>query len=390
MNVTAEPDTAAPQDEVRNEQVIVWPESQRPAWMKALERPAPITRVARLGGLIFEKPDLALARRFLEDFGLVMAASSAKSLDMRGTGPFPLTLHARHGPRSRFVGLIFETERADDLPRLVAEAGAVPSTVGDRFGARGVQLVDPAGFEVHVVEGGTRLVPLALRASDPASANSPARTGRVNHPVRPPLGPAQVVQCAHVVLQVCDFPAASRWYMRTLGLLPSDVQVLPDGEPNLAFLRFDRGTVPADHHAVVLAGGVENAYMHSAYEVADLDAMGQGQQYLRARGWRHAWGIGRHYLGSQLFDYWFDPFGHEMEHMADSDRFDATVPPGYSLFDRKSLWMWGQDLPAHMAPPKNPLKLLRVLGSVLRGDLQGARVRQVVKAMSQRPRSWLS
>ena len=35
------------------------------------------------------------------------------------------------------------------------------------------------------------------------------------------------------------------------------------------------------------------------------------------------WGIGRHVLGSQLFDYWFDPDGFEYEHYTDGDVFTA-------------------------------------------------------------------
>ena len=53
-----------------------------------------------------------------------------------------------------------------------------------------------------------------------------------------------------------------------------------------------------------MAAALESRYEHSAWEVIDLDALGQGQQVMRARGHKHFWGIGRHLLGSQLFDYW--------------------------------------------------------------------------------------
>jgi hypothetical protein len=79
-----------------------------------------------------------------------------------------------------------------------------------------------------------------------------------------------------------------------------------------------------------------------------------------------------------------------MEHMADSDRYDNTVEPFYSIFDRKSLWMWGQDLPKHMSPPKNPMVLLKVIQKVFSGRLDSARVKQIVSAMKQPPRSWLT
>ena len=54
-----------------------------------------------------------------------------------------------------------------------------------------------------------------------------------------------------------------------------------------------------------------NNYNHSAYEVVDVDALGMGQRVLREQGYKHAWGIGRHILGSQLFDYWNDPCGQQ-------------------------------------------------------------------------------
>ena len=38
------------------------------------------------------------------------------------------------------------------------------------------------------------------------------------------------------------------------------------------------------------------------------------------------WGIGRHYQGSQLFDYWRNPFGQTHEHQTDGDMFDNTFP----------------------------------------------------------------
>jgi hypothetical protein len=91
-----------------------------------------------------------------------------------------------------------------------------------------------------------------------------------------------------------------------------------------------------------------------------------------------------------LFDYWFDPDGHEMEHMADSDRFDNTVQPGYSPFDRKSLWMWGQDLQPHMAPPKNPIVILGIIYAIASGALDKNRIKQIVSNMSRKPRSWIS
>ena len=69
-------------------------------------------------------------------------------------------------------------------------------------------------------------------------------------------------------------------------------------------------------------------YSHSAYEVVDADAVGMGQRVLRESGWTHAWGIGRHILGSQIFDYWQDPWGDKHEHYCDGDLFTADAADG--------------------------------------------------------------
>ena len=42
------------------------------------------------------------------------------------------------------------------------------------------------------------------------------------------------------------------------------------------------------------------------------------------RRYQHAWGLGRHVQGSQVYDYWFDPWGHIHEHMCDGDQINNT------------------------------------------------------------------
>ena len=37
-----------------------------------------------------------------------------------------------------------------------------------------------------------------------------------------------------------------------------------------------------------------------------------------------AWGVGRHVLGSHIYDYWHDPYGHVHEHMSDGDRMTRS------------------------------------------------------------------
>ena len=80
------------------------------------------------------------------------------------------------------------------------------------------------------------------------------------------------------MLERADYQATCAWYTRHFGFIPSDVQVLPDGSPAVAFMRLDLSNAPADHHTLALAQGFAPIYSRSA-----------------TRGWmptRSAWGSG--------------------------------------------------------------------------------------------------
>lgn len=355
-----------------------------------LDRPEPIARVDDIAYVMFEKPDFDVAERFLADFGLVRAHRSERALFLRGTGPRPYVYAAFRGEKARFVGAGFSVATRAELDTLAHATGARVEPIDDAPGG-GVRLrlTDPGGFRVDVIHGVDPVEPLPMR-SEPLPLNTPAHKVRINATQRPAHHPAEVVRLGHVVLEATSFRASSEWYMRHLGLIPTDVQCLDDGTPNLAFMRCDRGAAPADHHTVVVFGGIADAYGHSAYEVLDLDEVGMGQQVLKAGGWKHLWGIGRHILGSQIFDYWKDADGHEMEHYADGDVFDASYPTNYHSFDASLLWMWGDDLPADFGPKLSPATLLGVAKNLVGGRLSLDHLRKLKRSMGQAPRPWLA
>lgn len=109
----------------------------------------------------------------------------------------------------------------------------------------------------------------------------------------------------------------------------------------MSFIRCDRGTDPTDHHTLALTLGPRNRYVHSAYQVCDLDALAAGGEYLLDHGYFRSWGIGRHIEGSQIFDYWRDPDGFLVEHFTDGDMFDNTLDTGWSEMTASGLAQWG-------------------------------------------------
>ena len=142
-------------------------------------------------------------------------------------------------------------------------------------GGECVRLHDPRGFRVEVAFGIEPLEALPIR-TQPLLLNTPFEKPRVNEAQRAPLKPAEVVRLGHCVIGTPDFEETAAWYMRHLGLIPTDVQCLPSGKPALAFLRTDRGKEPSDHHAFVVGIGLKDEFLHCAFEVLDIDALGQG------------------------------------------------------------------------------------------------------------------
>ena len=95
-------------------------------------------------------------------------------------------------------------------------------------------------------------------------------------------------------------------------------------------MRCDRGATPTDHHTLFVAQLPSGpGFNHAAFEVRDIEDVLSGHNLLKAKDYTPAWGIGRHYLGSQVFDYWRDPWGHTVEHWTDGDMFTAEDALAY-------------------------------------------------------------
>jgi len=345
----------------------------------------PLVKACDTAYILFQVPDLNRQRAFLEDFGLVPAETSDGAIYFRGYGASPYVYVAYQGERAAFLGAGFLVPEAADLQRVAEACKLTVEPVDGPGGGQRVRLHDPDGFIVDLVWGREPCEPLPTRR-EPLPVNLPDTKPRLNRGQRPPAGPAAVERFGHFVLMVSDFATSWAWYRKHLGLLPTDVQCTASGQPVLAFCRLDKGAEHADHHTVVLTDGPQAGYMHSAYEVLDLDAIGQGQQHLKLKGWKHFWGMGRHILGSQLFDYWLDPYGQEVEHYADGDVFDNTYPTQYHLMDRGGLWAWGDDLPSGMNPKPGLGVILKLLRA---GSKRRKLMMEMKQAMDRVPRPWL-
>jgi len=270
----------------------------------------------------FGAPDLDAMERFLADFGLVVNARSQDTIYARGTDPAPY-MHVTERGEAGFRGVAFEAASAADLETAATLSGASGiEKIDAPGGGRRVRFTDPDGFPVEVVHGRELLEPLPVRSASPLNRGSDRpRRGTLQ---RMEAGPSSVKRLGHVVVRVSDFRRSQEWYKSRFGFVASDEVYL--GQPEnviTAFLRCDRGTEYTDHHTFLCVGVGEVGFDHAAFEVEDIDAVMLGHDQLERGGYEHHAGIGRHVLGSQVFDYWQDPWGHVHEHFTDGDLLNS-------------------------------------------------------------------
>ena len=343
----------------------------------------PIIKVVELAWLEFVKPDLDRSERFAVDFGFQVQERTPDRLVLRGTWSAVPCLVIRRGTKAGFVGPTFLAESTKDVERLAAATGSnvIPYGTG-----KSVNLRDPSGIPVRVVAGLTPLAALPERAA--MTLNFGVEPQRFNETQRPPSGPAQVQRLGHVVLETTRFQSALQWYLDFLGLIVSDflyLDDLRDRGPTMAFIRCDLGSVPSDHHTLAMHLGMHNGYVHSAYQVTDLDAVATGGMHLSKEGYKRVWGIGRHIQGSQIFDYWRDPDRMMFEHYADGDMFDCAVEPGWAAMSASGLSQWGPPVTRDfLGTTPNPALIAAVLKalSVNDNEFDPAAMKSLLKAMS--------
>jgi len=269
-------------------------------------------------------PDLDKAERFTQDFGLLTAERRDDALYSRGSDPDPWIHQVVQGEPG-FAGVGFDAATGADLEQAAELEGASPIEAldGPGGGSR-VRFADPDGFSVEIVHGRAPANELPAPHAQPYNTGSERR--RFNSLQRVEPGPARVKRLGHCVLRVSDFTVSDRWYRSRFGFLHSDEVMVGEPErPLLAFMRCDRGDIPVDHHTFLCVGAGEPGFDHAAFEVEDIDAVMTGHDHLKKGDYEHQAGIGRHFLGSQVFDYWRDPWGHVHEHFTDGDLLDAGV-----------------------------------------------------------------
>jgi catechol 2,3-dioxygenase-like lactoylglutathione lyase family enzyme len=181
------------------------------------------------------------------------------------------------------------------------------------------------------------------------------KTRRRGELYRVTRGASRVKRIGHAVIMTQNFTKTLGWYREMLGLRCSDEVYAQDkSDITGSFNRLDRGDDYVDHHVFFCIKGDKTGLNHLSYEIQDVDDVMVGHEYMRAKGYEHMWGIGRHLIGSQVFDYWADPWGRVHEHWADTDVLNASTPAGLHARDEGLNGPWGDPIPAKFMGHASP------------------------------------
>jgi len=290
-------------------------------------------------------PDLDVMEEFLTRFGMVRAERTNTALYMRGTDPAH-HIHVTEKGAPKFVGFAYYAASEDDLERIARAPGASGiEALDEPGGGKRVRLTDPNGYQIEVVHGIDAVAPIATKRQKLNTGEDPLlRAGEL---MRLPKGPSHVKRIGHGVLMTPKFRETVDWFREMLGFVCSD-DVYAGESTNLigSFNRCDRGDEYVDHHTLFCVHNERAGLNHMSFEVPDVDAVFKDHEYLTRLGkYEHMWGVGRHLLGSQVYDYWADPWGRVHERWADTDRLNAQSGSNLLSAAEGFRSQWGEDAP---------------------------------------------
>jgi catechol 2,3-dioxygenase-like lactoylglutathione lyase family enzyme len=301
-----------------------------------------------------QSPDLDEAEEFLTNFGMIRAERTNDTLYMRGTDPAPF-IHVTHLGEAKFVGLAFRAASEEDLEKISKADGA--SGIEDLDapgGGKRVRLTEPNGYKIEVVYGQApqEEIPVPRFGVNTAAA----RDSRLGELTRIERGPSHVKRLGHAVIMTPDVMGGTKWFRETLGLVASDEVYVGEKENIIAtFNRIDGGERFVDHHTFLCINGEVAGLNHMAFEVHDIDDVFMGNAHLKKmERYDHMWGLGRHVLGSQVYDYWQDPWGRVHEHWTDSDRLNNKNEPNLVAAEDGLDSQWGEPVPERFISHSTP------------------------------------
>lgn len=315
-------------------------------------------QLARVSHVYLQHPDLKKFEVFAADFGFVETGRDGQTIYYRGYGrdPYVYVASQSESNQKSFDGAAFVARTAEDFEKAIKLPGAVTLDISKALGGgQAVSIPTPGGSLIHVLwnQKEREIPPTHVSAThiNKYDFNASLEKHRKGQFQRFQPGPAMVHKLGHYGFITAAFDEDVHFYTSTFNFTPTDVLWAPGNEEVdvLTFMHLDLGPEYSDHHTLFLqrAPPEKKTAMHQcSFEVEDFDTQALGHDFLLSKGYSLVWGIGRHILGSQIFDYWKDPSGFTIEHYADGDLVNQDTKVVRQEAGPATLSIWGPPLPA--------------------------------------------
>lgn len=294
-----------------------------------------ILGVHSLDTFSFSVPDLGVAQRFHESFGLVMRERNG-GLELLTEGNGHVWGRITEGA-GKALGYLSFGIFAQDFERF-----------RNQLQMQSVAQIDPPpGLESNGIwfrdfEGTLVEVKVAAKSSPDVKQHGVMNSTPANVPGAPKRsqsGSTRPTRMSHLLLFTSDVDRAVNFYSRVLGLGLSD-----RAGNNIAFLHGRHGS---DHHMVAFVKSTQPGIHHTSWDVSTIHEVGLGAMQMADRGFSQGWGLGRHVLGSNYFHYVRDPWGSYAEYSCDMDyigKDSGWVASDHE--DEDAFYVWGPQPPA--------------------------------------------
>ena len=329
----------------------------------------PLAKIINISYLVIKRPNIEQAAKFFVDYGLLVDYRSSNTIYLRGTSEQSHCVIIEEGDAQ--ISRLGFNASAEDVKKLATHFGLVIQTHSDPMGGQYVTLPDPNNLvlEINCNTPSLSVLKPSQETSPPSSWNHVGKKNRINKIVKKDIEPVVVHKLGHSLFSVADIKNTVHWYQNTLGMIVSDFQFLEnDPLPVVAFMRCDNGKDASDHHTLGLGAAVELGHQHSAFELDTMEDIAIANDWMKQNNYTHGWGIGRHKLGSQIFDYWRDSYGDLFEHYADGDLFNSSAETGYHLFNSKAQHQWGPDMTTEFSGVNKPWRIVKSIIQRMRSN----------------------
>ena len=283
-------------------------------------------------------PDLSVETDFLVNFGL-RVTDKGEFLEVRAADSEHVWIRVGRGKQKKFTFLSVGCYQQDfeGLVKQILENGGKTAERPSLGIDDGFWFQDPHGRLLQL-----RVAPKMMPDSKALMPDMNVPAGVQGASNRSNARRVHPTRLAHMLLYTPSVPESLAFYEKGLGILTADRS--GDG------VAFTYARFGCDHHLIAFVTNNGIGIHHSSWDMPSIEDLGLGSEHMRCVGYDRQWGLGRHVLGSNYFNYVCDNYGKWWEYNCHID----YIPQGMTWDGgdhpaEDSFYLWGPEVPKGFA-----------------------------------------